>query len=84
MLLGTRCYAEEVNVDASANRLDFGTAVLLASTSTIGVDYSSRPLWLRAMKASASAIPAAGTITFSSDMSDGYDTLIISPTITGC
>lgn len=82
MLLSAPTYADGVNVSSSATKLDLGKAVLLASTSTVGVDYTSRPLWLRAMKASTGSIPAAGSITFSSDMTDGYSTLIIKPTAT--
>jgi len=75
-------YAVEVNVVADTTKLDFGKAVLLASTGSVSVDSGSRPLWLRAMRASTSTIPTAGTITFSSAMEDGYDILIIQPTVT--
>lgn len=81
MLLSAPAYAD-VNVATDATKIDFGKSVLLASTGTVGVDSGSRPLWLRAMRATTGTIPTAGTITFSSDMTDGYEMLIIQPTAT--
>jgi hypothetical protein len=82
MLIAAPSYAVDVSVATESQKLDFGKAVLLGNTATIGVDSGSRPLWLRSMKASTSNIPAAGTITFSSNMEDGFDRLIIKPIAT--
>ncbi len=82
MLIAAPSYAVDVSVATESQKLDFGKAVLLGNTATIGVDSGSRPLWLRSMKASTGNIPSAGSITFSvSELPDGYDALIIKPSV---
>lgn len=75
------CRADTVNVDTSTLSLNFGKVVPLASHASVSIDSNGVFLFLSAMRSNSSETLQAGTITFSSEMSDGYDTLIIRPNL---
>lgn len=76
--------AAAVDISAAATQnLNFGTAVLLASSGTVGIRADDgSPIWLRCMNANTSVSPTAGQIELSSPMDEGYETLVIKPDIT--
>jgi hypothetical protein len=70
-----------VNVSANAiQTLNFGGIVQAANYNTVAMRVTDgNAIWLRCMKSGAE--PELGQISFESPMDDGYDTLIIKPTI---
>lgn len=83
MLLSAPAYAVEVNVVATKTQnLNFGKAVMLATSGTVGMRAADgEPIWLRCMKSNTGSTPTVGQITFSSPMTDGFDVLVIKPTL---
>lgn len=83
MLLSAPAYAVEVNVVATKTQnLNFGRAVMLATSGTVGIRAADgEPIWLRCMKSNSSSELSVGQITFESPMTDGFDVLVIKPTL---
>ena len=78
-------WAFESEVYTEAVKIDFGRAVLLASTSSVHVSYNGNPLWLRAAKSNQGTQPVAGTITFriaQSEWPEEHDVIYIMPNVT--
>ena len=82
-LMAAPALADGVDVTASKTQnLDFGTAVMLATTGTVGIRTSDgEPIWLRCMKSNSGNQPTVGQIAFTSPMADGFDVLVIKPTL---
>lgn len=83
MLITAPAYADEVNVAATKTQnLNFGKAVMLATSGTVGIRTTDgEPIWLRCMKSNTGSEPTVGRISFSSPMTDGYEVLVIKPTL---